>query len=559
MKARLNFKATNTYKVELIDSRTGNVHQKGSFHNIITDGAKRMIAYTTGTNETFERTFLSDIFYNLRCGSGTATPVMTDTDLTSPMWDFFSPEVRSDITWPEPHTLRASATYTIPANASYVGTVTEIGLFARGAVNWPGSSIRPGRDAMCAHALLTDSEGQVISFAKTDLDILKITVTVELTMNSNSADFTVFNHPYPLVKFVEKDASWGGIKWPYGAFEVRRFGADITDNTPIASYGAPVVIDQAFGDQSSLRGTNTSERLGVDWPKSRLTSDIVTSETYYQGLAITGLGGWKLPNENIFPAYSIKNIPIGTGDGSTKAFTSPLSYFKKDTDKVYKNGTLLTRGVDYTLYHCNNAKHLPEISNIHGVLPKTVSYAGEPGKFYPNPGYPFLVGNRQPGNAAQQATLGRVYSFNSSAPILFNYYEPVTLNYLNGNNVKTFNTGNSAGASVATYTLYYSDDGEQYTEAASATGSTFDVSFADITAKYWKLTTTTGSNYKGWYGDFLESNSFLTVGYSDPYITFTEAPAEGDELTMEVEMDIIMKNSNFVVDAEASIDFVIGG
>lgn len=552
MKASLSFQANNTYKVELIDSRTGTVRKEGSFHNIVTKAINRMLLYTSGTATDYENRWLNYMFYMLRCGNGSTVPAVTDTNLAVPIWEHFS-GTRSDIEWPSPNVMRCSCTYTIPASASYVGTVTEVGLFGKNNLRGSSSSVTLGD--MCTRALLTDSEGQVISFNKTDLDILKITVTVEVSIVSSSDNFVLFNNPLPLSYLVIDRGK--GTFWPYGGLDVRRYKADIVDYTPVAHYDK-VAVEQGF--DVSYKCTNTDARRGIDWSKVRIGSDTVTSETYYQGLAISGLGGWLLPNEAVFPAYSIKDIPIGTGDGSTTAFTSPLSYFKKDTDKVYKNGVLLTRGVDYTLSHCNNAKHLCEIDDIRGVLPKIVSYAGEPGKFGPGVGYPFLIGSRQPGSSAQQTTLGRVYSFNNSAPILFNYDEPVTLNYLKGNNVRTHKASNDVVPSGATYTLYYSDDGEQYTEAARATGSTFDVSFADITAKYWKLTTTTGKGYYGnWDGDYLDSNSFLTVGYSDPYITFAEAPAEGDSLTMEVEMDIIMKNSNFVIDAEASIDFTIGG
>jgi hypothetical protein len=554
MKANIGLKANNTYKIELIDSRTGKIKQEGSFHNIITNMAKRMLVYAVGTDQGFEFGWYNNLLKYLRCGSGTNTPTAADTDLGSLLWsDYFTGE-QSEVSWPTPNTAKSSCTYTIPASATYVGTVTEIGLYPRTLPNWAGN-VKEGIGSLCAHALLTDSEGQLISFEKTDLDILKITVTVEVTLTTNSSDFILFNKPLPLLNFV---SSRNGFKvnWPYGSFEVRRFSKDIIDNTPIESYDVPTVIDQGF--TNGYKCTNDDTRLGITWPKARLASTVITSERYYTGLAITGLGGWKLPNANIFPQYTISNIPIGTGDGSTTQFLNPLSYFKKNTDKVYKNGVLLTRDVDYIINNISNVNRLPEIAAFAGLIPNKVKYTGTKDTSNMST-VPLLIGSIKPTNLqSNEVPTG----FNNSAPIAFEYAEPVTLNYFIASNLRSVSGGGYRVVdSATTFTLEYSNDGETYETAVVATGATFVVDFAPITAKYWRIITNQNAArtiYAPWESTDSE-RGFMSVGYRDPYITFTVAPAENDVLTMEVEMDIIMKNSNFVIDAEASIDFVVGG
>lgn len=559
MNANINIKANNTYDVALIDSRTGEVRQSGSFHNIVLNSIKRMLVFSSGTKTAFEDGWLTHIFEAIRCGSGTTPPTAADTALANPLWSTFTPDSNTDpIVWPAKGVARRTRTYTVPAGLDYVGTVTEIGLHAR--VCGPNSYWKPDIGALCTRALLTDSEGQIISFNKTDLDILKITVTVELSLVSSSEDFVVFSNPLVLSNILAFAPS-GNVNppfWPHGGFEVRRFAHDCKNDiiigteqsTDISAYGKPVAIDQAL--PLSYLCTNDGERLGIDWPKVRLTSDTVTEERYYNNLVLTGLGGWPLPNENIFPAYSIKNIPIGTGDGVTKAFTSPLSYFKKDTDKVYKNGVLLTRNVDYTLNYTNNAKKLDEISDLLGTLPEKAYVASDtPRKI--TGALPILIGALQPYRSARE---GFVYFFNSSAPVTFTYDNPVTLNYFHGGNICYMNSGGGTSVAAYTFTLESSDDGVTYTEVATATGPDFEASFVDTTAKYWQIKTNCPVSNTIYLNN---PGGYLTVGYSDPYVTFAEVPAEGDILTMDVEMDVIMKNSNFVVDAEASIDFTIGG
>ena len=557
MNANVNITANNTYNVSLIDSRTGKVRQEGSFHNIMLKAFNRMLVYSTGTSTAYEDGWLTNIFEAIECGSDTTPPSAADTALKAPLWKTFAPDSASGsnpVEYPSVGTARRTCTYTIPAGLDYVGTVTEVGLHAR--ICGPDSYWRPGIGPLCTRALLTDSEGHVISFNKTDLDILKITVTVELSIVSDSENFSVFRNPI-ILNNILAFAPYCNHFFAHGSFEVRRFALDCKNNYAIASEtnadkiaerGVPVAIDQVL--PLSYKCTNNGERVGLDWLKSRLASTTVIEERYYKALVLNGLGGWMLPNESIFPAYSITGIPIGTGDGSTVSFTAPLSYFKKDTDKVYKNGVLLTRGVDYTLSNVNNAKKLEEVSGIAGTLP-TYVHSESTLPITKSDARPLLSGSLQPYRIDRD---GITYFFNSTAPLKFRYEKPVTLNYIRAAVLRVVNSSNSVNSCTYDFTLECSDDDEVYTEVVTAKGPNFDVSFVDTTAKYWQITTTCPSTLTIYC---YTGDSYLTVGYSAPYITFTEAPAEGDILTMDVMMDVMMKNDKFVIDAEASIDFSI--
>ena len=125
-------------------------------------------------------------------------------------------------------------------------------------------------------------------------------------------------------------------------------------------------------------------------------------------------------------------------------------------------------------------------------------------------------------------------------------------------------TGSGDYTTLPVGTIFYidaSENGTEYTELGSAATTAsgynaetaFDIDFDDTTAKYWRVRTNYTAHPIGMappYGVY-----YMTLNRKDPYIKFTTPPAEGDIITMDVDMDVIMKNSNFVVDVECKIQF----
>lgn len=558
MQSNIGLNVKSNYHIDLIDSITSNIKQSGDFHNTPIHGFGSLLTgYKSSTSEVqYSSNTLqtSNIMNNLMVGSGTAQPSNTDKGLASPLWTVGADSVSRE--WIDKYTVRATGTYTFPATSSYVGTVTEVGL-----VNYGSSAYIPNE--VCTHALLTDSEGQQISFNKTDLDILIINVTVELSLVSSDPTFKIL--PYSAVLQyasglgTTRGDDWASVK--FGYLNACRFDSDILNKID-----GSVSLDTSISVNAAFYGkTNGPSDTYIRYSKSRLVATDITSETYYKYIAVPGIGYWDLTDPNVFPPYEIKNITIGTGDGSKTEFTNPLSYFKANTDKVYKNGVQLTRGVDYTISNVSNVGGLPEVTQDTFEVPIVSSGINRTLYNERTCAKPMLIPGVSTYFNVRNMPDNYAFAFNTDNPLYVEYPEPVTLNCMksfglsyaatNIENPQTLPTG-------TTFYIDYSTDGVNYTEVDSVTatgGGAFMLDFEEHTAKYWRIRTSfsglngaavmTGSKVNGM------QNQMLTLNRKIPNIVFTVAPSDGDLLTMDVTMDRAMKNDKFVIDVECKINF----
>lgn len=555
MQGGLNVKFNNNYHVELIDSTTGEVRQSGDFHNTI---VKRLYLLLLGTSTYSESEVTAWARYGalgriIRVGSGTTQPSFDDTALAGPLWTS-GEATETTYEWLDEYTIRKTASFTFPATASYVGTISEIGL---GYAYYEYSSSGHTSSEICTRALLTDSEGQVITFNKTDLDILVIKVTVEATIASSSENFKIVKKN-DFLRFLlgEIKGNNNYFHHQHGSLNLIRFN---NGKENIHS-----VFDRGISPGSNPVAKLTASEAYIRYPVGRMLADTVTSQTYYNAVSIPDIGYWELPNEEIFPAYSIRGIEVGTGDGVTTQFENPLNYFKANSEKVYKNGVQLTRGTDYTISNMGNKDCLPEITQL---IPISRVYSDVSLTSTSLQVYPLII--PVPHGSSQYSGFKSAYeydvtqmspAFSASYPLYIEYEEAVTMNCFKcTGGLKTL-SGASGYNNISTGAMFYLDyslDGQVYTEVASAattaTNGVFNMDFAGVTAKYWRVRTNLTSYVAMPRDDSHEY--FMTLNRKDPYIVFTTAPAVGDTITMDVDMDIIMKNSNFVIDMSCRLDF----
>lgn len=566
MQTSINLKFNNTYDVKLINSISGEVKQSGSFHNIVTQNFMRMLmgAQTTdlsnlATTPITPNWNFRNILSGLAVGSGTREPSFTDTSLQSKMWDTHPSSVAHE--WLDDYTIRCTGKYSFPATEAYVGTISEAGLCATLKEYYNGNYYSNYYvNYLMTRSLFTDSEGQVISFTKTDLDILEISVTVEISMISSSENFILYKKPYLLAWIAGTvDSSTNAMTFrAMSGIDLRRYLYDVENLTTSLS------IEQEAASSYLPTLTYDGSTAQINVPQVRLGTGTITSERYYKAIALPFLGYWKLPNENVFPAYTISGLQVGVGDGSTTVFENPLNYFKAGSDRVYKNGTQLVNGVDYTLSNMGNKDCLTELSDFNYPVKVTSSLMGS--EVLNNNTYKFAslirpsYSNYKTPSQFDIST--ECCAFDSNNPILIEYEEAVTLNCLKASYL--INTKLTGGVSygMPSNTIFYVDasqDGEAYDNLGSYTTSsdTFAFDFTEATAKYWRIRTSysggSGSNASAFM--IGSNNGYLSLNVKKPDIVFTEAPAEGDVITMDVEMDVIMKNSNFVLDIGCSINF----
>lgn len=569
MNAQVMMKFNNKYHIELIDSITGKVKQSGDFHNIATKNLCHILTGYIGESATALGP-VANMMASLDVGSGTTEPSYGNTALANLLWNVTAENKTFE--WIDDYTGKGTATYTYPATSSYVGTVTEVGLKNQYHTSSYGTSYNY---SLCTRALLTDSEGQPISFNKTDTDILIITVTVELTLNSMNDAFKIFKHPFFIRYILNGGATadpylssgWGTI---HGAMNLCRFDYDLQnfqpyDDTLSSSQLGSRIVDKPVS-YNNIIGFFDEASAYVSYDVARLLSTSVPNETYFKAVAIPSIGYWELPNESIFPAYTIAGISIGTGDGATSMFENPINYFKEGTEKIYKNGVQLTRDVDYTINNKCNKDCLPEVAQMSLVskVYSNVNLASYQLQVYPLCIPTAHVAGSYVGfkSANQYDVTSKSPAFNASNPLYIEYEEEVTLNCFKcTGGLKTISapSGYSNLPVGSTFYLDYSEDGEEYIEVGSAVttvaNGVFTLDFNDTTAKYWRIRTLTTGMVAMPRDDNYEN--FITLNRKDPYINFATAPAEGDILTMDVDMDIIMKNSNFVVDVGCRLDFSI--
>jgi len=347
-------------------------------------------------------------------------------------------------------------------------------------------------------------------------------------------------------------------------YDVENF-TGYTVNYGATSQSIITSIDQAM--VSAPVSVTKGDTKYFKYPAVRLASTSITEERYFKAVAIPGIGYWKLPNDDIFPAYTISGINIGTGDGVTTTFENPLCYFKKDTEKIYKNGVQLTRDTDYTINNIGNKLCLPEVAEIKAPVKvtsnvnATTTLTCKP-LFWPSA---YLRYN------AVNAPKDKACWFNNTNPLYIEYEEEVTFNCLKcTGGFKAF-SGTNGWNQVPAGTVFYIDastDGETYVELGSWTvveasnnGTTyvFNIDFEDTTAKYWRFRTSYTSYPIGIEYDEYGSypGRYIMLSRKDPDIVFTEAPADGDVITMDVDMDLIMKNGNFVVDIGCKVNVTV--
>lgn len=544
----------NKFELSLIDSRTGRVKQRAKAENVVLDRFWTIIGGTANVRP----------FVRVALGTGTGTPASSDEGLFT-----FAFSVAVDATvietvkaYPTSHVTK---TATFPATASYVGTLTEVGLSTSTASN----------TGVVTHAMLTDAEGNIITIEKTDLDILIVTATLYCTISSSGNSF--YLPTYETNKLLTWLFSAGssslcsplypGPSWEDSCTFLELLAACVpVSNSIFNTYTAGVRL----GNDSGSAWDGAARTLTIIG--TRLTTDQGNTR-YYHGLRLSGNGHIQFPNADVFPSYEIAGISLGVGDGATTAFRVPIPLFVANTDKVYKNGTLLTRGVDYTIENNSNPDMLCNISpgNFAVYDPYTGAELASGTSF---DGFTPLVCDADP-ITIDAGSRPTAFCMSPSCPAVFTL---VYTDALIGARCNYFRVGSLLGcfSSYASYsispagmvlTLEYSNDKVSWTTAGILTVTTTDpqaefgvITFDPVEATYWRLSMDISNLAEpdySWYNGYctrLATANAMSLGYTNPTgLVFAVAPSNGDVLTMDCTIDRPYKNENFVIDAALTV------
>lgn len=475
------------------------------------------------------------------CGSGTGTPSDTDTALFNQIFRA-STKDDSDVKIQNQQTeiidynsRRHIMEFVIPAKSSYVGTITEVGLN-----EYAYNSSKSWYQAIVTHALLQDAEGNPLSLEKTDTDQLTIRVELIVSRPANTVGLKFgFNlNKYANVKGLTTKENY--------AFGMLKSGSDFghyflsPSVNPDYSYIRKMQVDSGCSGSSGTYSISKMRFVSENSPTFYVNMIGKNNSYNYPFFGIV------FPDSDIFAQRTLQGLALGTGDGSTTEFQAILPAWVKDTEKIYKNGTALTRDVDYTCDNIGNPQKDIGMTAGNFLLKVAQGYTEGRNWTYYIPGY------SSDGSDMVCATKDK--------PIILQYYTDPLI----GNSINTIIPGtwaNTVKGAVITYSV--SEDGTNYTDVLSITATGTSLTDTEVhsldkdyTMMYMKISVTWPEGQSDAQTRKIyqtSSNSrFMHLGHG---IVFKTAPAEGDILTMDADIDRPWKSTDYILDFSGQLTF----
>ena len=512
-----NIKFKNNYRLQHIDTITGETLHDLEFHNVVLDQIIDTVISSTW-----------DYHFRIAIGDGSGTPSASDTQL---FHEIKKLNVKTGkCSKKNDNTLLFSVSATIPAIASEVYDISEVGVCFK-------------NDILVTHALILDSEGNPIIIKKKDTD--KIILNCELYVTFESEGIENFS----IDDFVHNSGTLV-LQYIFGA---------------ATSVEAQKVSEAKYQNEYSDRYTrcpSTYQLSGANWVKDKNAKTLTVNfgpsrmpefsmPTYIRGITFGKLGTIKLPNEAIFPRYKVSNITIGIGDGETTKFKCPLNYFIQDSETIRVGTEEKIRNTDYTIDNEANQDELIELSAGNEAIISGGSYAGT--SYVPLFRKPF---SRLHDDSNMSGDFGPTI-MNASNPLYLDFKEPVKLNTLR-----------VPSSSKGTFTLFGRNTEEedwtligQFTPNNENNHYNFDLCYY----RYIKLTSTTetprvyedeGNGYTNMYNTIEKcKKGTYFIGYVGDGIEFTTPPPEGAVITMDAYTDLPFISPNNVLDLSATLTF----
>lgn len=523
--------------------RAGQVRQSVDVHNLF-------------TLYFISRLISDDNYFNYcQLGSGSNVPSSSDTSLSGYLWGVAQSSYNLSETSADGLSRTWTYTYLFPANSSYVGVVREVGLSA-----WASGNIN-------THALVVDAEGNPISINKTYLDEITITAKITITRPKWTSGQTWSFDSGPLsraylhgllqdtasnyCKHITLSAQWCPEYRPIKSCQYTTLKTDFT-----YANGTIYCSAEFSGNAMSYYYDSSSGVKFTDYVNSLLLgrSTIGWTSSYNAYEYATPPFRLLMPNSDLFPVTTLQSLSLGTGDGVTTDFIPELPAWLEDTELVYNNGVLLTRNVDYQVDHLHNLQKMQSVMLGNFVAEIDAE------KLFGVQG--FIWGAYECTNYTDRDGDWNSPVVRVNSPIIYKY----GVDYAFTTKVNYFVLGSwiasdniPAGASLVFY--YSRDDGSSWIEFGRINHSTDGTAFTDTTEHtmsevsgitHVKITledtTTTAyvrhSSHNGRFG-YVGSHA----------IRFLTAPAVGDVLTMDAQIDRPWKSADNLIQWNPVLSF----
>ena len=551
----------NKFSFKLLD-KNGNIKQEAFAYNVANSSRYEAVnlggdwpgyRYNNGA-ESQGRRAAARLAY-LQLGSGTGTePSANDTTLLSNLgWPQALTYTRQgDIPSSYSDPIHFSATATIPDSSKYVGTITEVGL---GTTTY---------GYICTHAWVTNAEGQAISINKAATDILVITVDVFFTINlPSNPSFNMKFFPIWATSFIDtlpnipgRTCALSTMHAPIADGNICRSGIRYNDfyaPLHITTNDAATNVD-ASGNQTFPINL---ESLNNQWFSSTKNCGFAHS------IVIEKYGVIPLPNSAICPNYAYNGISIGTGDGSTTHFYTPVN--ETVSQKIFVNGVEQTNGVSFINFDITKS---PCWEKCIGIV--YVPYASSSPEVYraintPSAEYAHIAMSTATAYIADSYTYApayRSYQFKSYDGAKVIYYDE------NGITCDHIRLGTHDSWNAPTVVEYTNDDifdasiTPTWTTIVNTNDKNTTIYFDRTTAKYWRIygyiTSTGGRLYKSavesaWTDACGSDPASLVLGDSTVLdfgkvgVNFETPPADGAVITMDAVLNLPYKSPDTIL------------
>lgn len=387
-KFALTSSITGTINISVKNTKTGKVIKYPEMHNLITKNFARAMMQSNSGHSSSGAAYSPWPSMYLRCGSGSTQPTVDDESLSNDWvgtWYSGSGIARNEayLKLNSTNNLQLVYMFVLPAEASYVGRLSEVGLYCSlSGVYKNNNSWNYKTVGLITHSLLRDAENNPYYIDKTALD----QVTVEYTINFNTTDIAInffaalATANYPIQNnpgktkeyFFRAEAmryiiSWYnrgddphfihlltqyfnmkliGDYWYLSATKLNLDGAEYYDYyRTVPSSAIP---------QGPSYSAVCDDNGNLVIPPVRIPALSAANGRYIIGLDFY-IRNALIPiyDKNLlgFNVQTLEDYNVGTGDGTTTNFNPPLDYWKRGTEKIYVDNVLQTRGVDYT---CDN-------------------------------------------------------------------------------------------------------------------------------------------------------------------------------------------------------------
>ena len=562
----------NKYTLKLCDAE-GNIKEERVAYNVA--NSSRYMArcldadwpgYTYDSYYTSDSAYRRKAITTLSLGSGTEPEPAVDDEHLIQINTAFSKELTfKRMNTPEKYGDRVhfTASVTYPSSSSYTGTLTEIGL-ATGTSSGAGES----SGWVYSHAWISDIEGTKMPITKTAMDILVITVDVYFTLSlpSSQADFVRY-FPVWATPIVDTLPGLAGRTVFLSAGYVPPVNGTVCVSAPNTTCKMPTATGSSGALCKNEDGTQSAD---ITTRISNAAFEPAGANIgYVHSIVVDRHAIIALPNSSICPDYAYNDIAVGTGDGSTTHFYTPVNQVV--SSKIYVDGvedsTAKVVAADVTkspfwdkcigVYESASITDgtfikwhtLPEVGGNKPIALSSQLFASDQDytKFAPS--------NSAKGGYGSYCSIG-------AAPVYYDengiWCDHAYIGHLFGDGYAANLIIQYSNEDITDFLAYDSS----WTTLADVSASSAAVYFTRTKAKYWRLKGLfsgsrighTSSIEAAWSGACGYNPSCLLLGDSTVHdfgkigVNFTTAPADGAVITMDAVLNLPFKSPDTRID-----------